>query len=91
MYGSWFDEHAYMEHGILVVPAAAYMAWAKKEKLQTIPRKPSAWGVFLMLWGALQACWGYCCAMGLGRPDGVPGLARWVHRRGVRLANGARS
>ena len=23
MYGSWFDEHAYMEHGILVIPAAA--------------------------------------------------------------------
>ena len=55
MYGSWFDENAYMEHGILVMPAAAYMAWAKKDKLEAIPRQPSAWGGFLLLGGALQA------------------------------------
>ena len=58
MYGSWFDEHAYMEHGILVIPAAAYMAWTKKDKLKTVPRQPSAWGVFLLFWGALQAMFG---------------------------------
>jgi exosortase len=58
MYGSWFDEHAYMEHGVLVVPAAAYMAWAKKDKLKTIPHQPSAWGVVLLLWGAIQAIFG---------------------------------
>lgn len=58
MYGSWFDEHAYMEHGLLVFPAAAYMAWAKKDKLRTIPWKPSVWGVVLMLCGAIQACLG---------------------------------
>jgi exosortase len=58
MYGSWFDEHAYMEHGILVFPAAAYMAWAKREKLETITRKPSGWGIFLLAWGALQAVLG---------------------------------
>ena len=58
MYGSWFDEHAYMEHGLLVIPAASYMAWAKKDKLKIIPRQPSAWGLFLLLWGALQAVLG---------------------------------
>jgi exosortase len=58
IYGSWFDENAYMEHGILVIPAAAYMAWTKKEKLKTIPRQPSGWGVALLLWGALQAMFG---------------------------------
>ena len=58
IYGSWFDENAYMEHGILVIPAAAYMTWTKKEKLQTIPRQPSGWGVFLLLAGALQAMFG---------------------------------
>lgn len=58
MYGSWFDEHVYMEHGILVVPAAAYMAWTNKEKLQAVPRKPSAWGLFFLLCGALQALLG---------------------------------
>lgn len=55
IYGSWFDENAYMEHGILVIPAAAYMAWTKKERLKTIPLQPAGWGVFLLLWGALQA------------------------------------
>jgi exosortase len=55
MAGSWFDEHAYMEHGVLVIPAAAYMAWTKKDKLRTLPRQPSAWGVLLLLAGALQA------------------------------------
>jgi exosortase len=58
IYGSWFDEGAYMEHGILVVPAAAYMAWDKREVLRRIPRQPSAWGVLLLLWGALQAVFG---------------------------------
>lgn len=55
MYGSWFDENAYMEHGILVIPAAAYMAWTKKDRLKTMPRQPSGWGVLLLLWGAMQA------------------------------------
>jgi exosortase len=55
MYGSWFDPGAYMEHGILVIPAAVYMAWAKKDQLQRVARRPSAWGVILLLCGALQA------------------------------------
>jgi exosortase len=58
MYGSWFDEHSYMEHGILVMPAAAYMAWTKRAKLGQIPRRPSAWGVLLLFCGALQATLG---------------------------------
>ena len=58
MYGSWFDEGAYMEHGILVIPAAAYMAWTKKDKLKTVSRNPSVWGVILLLCGALQAVLG---------------------------------
>ncbi len=58
MYGSWFDEHAYMEHGVLVAPAAAYMVWTKREELKKIPRKPSGWGVFLLAWGATQALLG---------------------------------
>jgi len=58
MYGNWFDEHAYMEHGILVIPAAVYMAWAKKDTLKTIPPQPSRWGVLLLFWGAVQAVLG---------------------------------
>lgn len=58
MYGSWFDEKAYMEHGILVIPAAVYMAWTKKDQLKTVPWKPSAWGTFLLFWGGLQAILG---------------------------------
>ena len=58
IYGSWFDERSYMEHGILVIPAAAYMAWAKRDKLATIPIHPSRWAVILLVWGALQALLG---------------------------------
>jgi exosortase len=56
--GSWFDDRSYMEHGILVIPAAAYMAWAKRDRLALIPSRPSAWGLVLLFWGALQALLG---------------------------------
>lgn len=58
MYGSWFDDRTYMEHGILVMPAAAYMAWMKRDRLARIQCAPSAWGLLLMLWGAVQATLG---------------------------------
>jgi exosortase len=58
MYRSWFDEHAYMEHGILVVPAAAYMVWTMWSRLKQIPPQASVWGVVLLLAGALQATLG---------------------------------
>ena len=54
MYGSWFDDRSYMEHGILVIPAAAYMAWTKRENLARIPAEPSRWGIVLLFWGAVQ-------------------------------------
>jgi exosortase len=57
-YGSWFDPGAYMEHGILVVPAAAYMVWTQREQLSKITAQPSGWGVVIMGWGALQATLG---------------------------------
>jgi exosortase len=55
MYGSWFDEYTYMEHGILVIPAAAYMVWVRREKLRQVDLQPSVWGLPLLAWGALQA------------------------------------
>jgi exosortase len=58
MYGSWFDETTYMEHGILVIPAAAYMAWTRRRDLAQVPRQPSFWGILLLSWGALQAMLG---------------------------------
>ncbi len=58
IYGSWFDEHAYMEHGLLVVPAAAYMVWTERHRLQKVLPKPSGWGAILLLAGALQAVLG---------------------------------
>jgi len=58
IYGSWFDERSYMEHGILVIPAAAYMAWAKRDKLAKVPIRPSRWALGLLAWGALQALLG---------------------------------
>jgi exosortase len=58
IYGSWFDEHTYMEHGLLVIPAAAYMVWTQRSELGKIVSRPSAWGVALLIWGALQALLG---------------------------------
>jgi len=58
IYGSWFDENAYMEHGVLVVPAALYMAWEKKAVLKTIAPRASVWGIWLVLISGLVACGG---------------------------------
>jgi exosortase len=58
MYGSWFDAAAYMEHGVLVAPAAAYMAWTKRDRLAAIAPDPSVWGAVMLVWGALQAVLG---------------------------------
>ncbi len=58
MYGSWFDEQTYMEHGLLVIPAALYMVWADRERLRTVPMRPSTWGIVLLAWGAAQAVLG---------------------------------
>jgi exosortase len=58
IYGSWTDPGAYMEHGILVIPAALYMAWSNRERLNTIPIRRSDWGIALLLWGGVQAVFG---------------------------------
>jgi exosortase len=58
MYGSWFDERSYMEHGILVIPAVAYMVWTKRDQLRAIPLHPSGWGIALIALGGLQALLG---------------------------------
>ncbi len=58
MYGSWFDEGSYMEHGVLVFPAALYMAWTQRDKLRLTPVRPSGWGIALLAWGAAQAVLG---------------------------------
>lgn len=58
LWGSWFDPNAYMEHGILVLPAAGYMVWTKRERLVRVPVRPSLWGIPLLLWGAAQATLG---------------------------------
>jgi exosortase len=52
---SWFDENAYMEHGILVVPAASYIAWTKRDKLLQVRCEPSVWGLAFVLGGAAVA------------------------------------
>src|SRR5277367_1075255 len=58
IYGSWFDENAYMEHGILVVPAALYMAWVKRATLKGILPQASLAGLWIVLAGALLATLG---------------------------------
>ena len=58
MYGSWFDQYTSMEHGILVIPAAACMIWTRRNQLGQIPLRPSIWGLLLIFCGALQATFG---------------------------------
>ena len=58
IYGSWFDERSYMEHGILVVPAAMYMVWSMRDRLAAVPLRPSLWGLGVVALGALQALLG---------------------------------
>jgi len=58
MYGSWFDTGAYMEHGVLVVPAAAYMVWTKWDRLKLLAVRPSGWGFGLVVCGTLAAALG---------------------------------
>ena len=55
MYDSWFDERSYMEHGILVIPAVAYMIWSDRQRLSGIRQQPSRWGILFLVWGILQA------------------------------------
>jgi len=79
MYGSWFDENAYMEHGILVIPAAAYMAWEKRDVLRKIPRQPAAAGILLLLWGALQAVLGIAAQwVWVARMSFLISLVGWI-------------
>jgi exosortase len=79
IYGSWFDEHAYMEHGILVMPAAAYMAWEKRGVLRKIPRQPSGLGVVLLLWGAFQAVLGIAAQwVWVARMSFLVSLVGWI-------------
>jgi exosortase len=79
LYGSWFDESAYMEHGILVMPAAAYMVWEKREVLRKIPRQPSAAGLLLLLWGALQAILGIAAQwIWVARMSFLISLVGWI-------------
>lgn len=58
IYGSWFDERTYMEHGLLVLPAAAYMAWTMRDRLKQIAARPSGWGLAVLAGGALVAVLG---------------------------------
>ena len=58
IWGSWFDDRAYMEHGILVVPAAAYMVWSNRQKLGEIAPRPALWGLLPIVVGAVGSMLG---------------------------------
>jgi exosortase len=54
IYGSWFDEHADMGHGLAVPLVAGWMIWNKRDALARLPQVPNYFGLFLVLLGALQ-------------------------------------
>lgn len=51
--GSWFDDSANMQHGMLVPLVSAYIVWCKRGELRNIPIEPSRWGVLVTALAAL--------------------------------------
>src|SRR5579863_4052229 len=79
MYGSWLDDSTYMEHGILVMHAAAYMAWEKRDVLRKIPRQPSVLGILLLACGAFQAVLGIAAQwVWVARMSFLVSLVGWI-------------
>ena len=44
----WYNDADY-SHGFLVPVLSAYLIWARRDKLRQIPRKPSVWGMVIVL------------------------------------------
>ena len=44
----WYNDPDY-SHGFLVPVLSAYLIWARRDKLRSVPRKPSAWGMVIVL------------------------------------------
>lgn len=47
-----------MVHGLFVPPIAAYIAWERRAEWMAVPVRRCGWGLFLIVWGAVQACLG---------------------------------
>jgi exosortase len=58
IYGSWFDDQIDMAHGVFVVPIALFMVWSKRDVLRQTRMAPTAWGLLLVLCGAIQGILG---------------------------------
>lgn len=46
--GQWYNDPDY-SHGFLVPLLSAFLVWQRRDKLAAIPRKPSLWGMFLVI------------------------------------------
>src|SRR5947209_8205060 len=44
-----------MGHGFFVPLVAGYIAWKRRDQLLAAPRKPNGWGLFLVVFGGLEA------------------------------------
>lgn len=44
----WYNDPDY-SHGFLVPLLSAYLIWARRDKLREVPRRPSAWGMVIVL------------------------------------------
>lgn len=53
MWDRWFAIDSYYSHGILVPFVSGYLLWQKRGDLSRIARRPSRWGVPLVISGAL--------------------------------------
>ena len=91
MYGSWFDEHAYMEHGLLVIPAAAYMVWTQRRELANHRFPAVGLGSSSPDLGRSTSSAGRRGSVGLGEPDSLLGLFGGMYRAGIRLPDAPRA
>jgi exosortase len=54
MASQWANDEN-MGHGWFVPVLAGYIAWQRRERLMATPRKPSYWGLALVVWAGFQA------------------------------------
>lgn len=54
MASQWANDEN-MGHGWFVPVLAGYIAWQRRDQLLATPRKPSYWGLVLVIWAGMQA------------------------------------
>ncbi len=54
MWLRWWKEGSYYSHGILVPAVSVVLLWMRRQQLATLPRRPSPWGLILLVPGLVM-------------------------------------